>query len=328
MWVYLNNRIVQAERARVSVFDSGFLYGDGVFETVRVHDGRPVWLDRHLARIADACKQIRLPLPDKPWLAIFQKVIDKNRMDHALIRLTLSRGPMRPSPLSPFSEKEGKGQAILPSPLSAFSEKEGEGQAILPSPLVGEGRGEGGERGQTTTVVLFHRPLPHVTPSQRRKGIRLTLTTIRRLSPRSHPTQAKTLNYLNNLLAKREAAECGAFDGLMVTTDGYVAECSMNNVFFIKDRTLYTPSLACGVLPGITRGVVLDMAPALGLQPREGRYRPAFLYKADECFLTGSGTGILPVQAIDGHSFPGQTARSHVAAIQTRYNHLLKAHGR
>jgi len=274
MWVYLNDRIVQAEQAQISVFDRGFLYGDGVFETVRIHDGRPVWLDRHLARLADACRQIRLPLPDKPWPAIFQKVIDKNRVDHAAIRLTLSRGVR--------------------------------------------------DTGDDPTVVLFHRPLPHVTPSQRRKGIRLTLTTIRRLSPRSHPTQAKTLNYLNSLLAKREAAERGAFDGLMVTTDGYVAECSMNNVLFIKDRTLYTPSLACGVLPGITRGVVLDMAPSLGLQPREGRYRPAFLYEADECFLTGSGIGILPVQAIDGHSFPRQTARSRVAVLQTRYEHLLR----
>ena len=296
MWVYLNDRIVQAERARISVFDDGFLYGDGVFETVRVHDGRPVWLDRHLARLARSCGQIRLPVPDKPWPAIVQRVIDRNRLSQALIRLTLSRGPM------------------------------------LPSPLVGEnlprtrsgGQGEGSETG---TVVLFHRPLPHVTPSQRRKGIRLTLTTIRRLSPRSHPTQAKTLNYLNNLLAKREAAERGAFDGLMVTTDGYVAECSMSNVFFIKDRTLYTPSLACGVLPGIIRGIVLEMAQALGLQPREGRYRPAFLYEADECFLTGSGIGILPVQAIDGHAFPRQTTRSQVAVLQTRYEHLLKAHG-
>lgn len=309
MWVYLNNRIVQAERARVSVFDYGFLYGDGVFETVRVHDGRPVWLDRHLARLTDACKQIRLPVPDKPWPAIFQKVIDKNRLDQAVIRLTLSRGSM------------------FPSPLSAFSEKKGEGQAMFPSPLEGEGQGEGGERSETVTVVLFHRHLPHVTPSQRRKGVQLTLTTIRRLSPLTGPTQAKTLNYLNSLLAKREATERGAFEGLMLTTDGYVAECSMSNVFFIKDRTLYTPSLACGVLPGITRGVVLNMALALGLRPREGRYRPAFLYKADECFLTSSGTGILPVQAIDGHSFPRQTPRSQVAAIQTHYHHLLKAHG-
>jgi branched-chain amino acid aminotransferase len=300
MWVYLNDRIVQAEQARISVFDRGFLYGDGVFETVRIHDGRPVWLDRHLARLADACRQIRLPLPDKPWPAIFQKVIDKNRVDHAVIRLTLSRGTLFPSPLSAFSEKE---EESLPRTRS----------------------GSQGEGGETPTVVLFHRPLPHVTPSQRCKGIRLTLTTIRRLSPRTHPTQAKTLNYLNSLLAKREAVERGAFDGLMVTTDGYVAECSMNNVFVIKDRTLYTPSLACGVLPGITRGVVLDMAPSLGLQTREGRYRPAFLYEADECFLTGSGIGILPVQAIDGCSFPKQTASSWVAAIQTRYNHLLGA---
>lgn len=291
MWVYLNDRIVQAERARVSVFDDGFLYGDGVFETVRVHDGRPMWLDRHLARLARSCSQIRLPLPDKPWPVIFQKVIDKNRAEQAVIRLTLSRGPM------------------FPSSLSAFSEKEGEGQG----------------EGEDPTVVLFHRPLPHITPSQRRKGIRLTLTTIRRLSPRSHPTQAKTLNYLNNLLAKREAAKRGVFDGLMVTTDGYVAECSMSNLFFIRNRTLYTPSLACGVLPGITRGVVLDMAPALGLQPREGRYRPAFLYEADECFLTSSGIGILPVQAIDEHSFPRQTARSRVAVLQTRYEQLLRS---
>ncbi|MCY3956139.1 MAG: aminotransferase class IV [Nitrospira sp.] len=311
MWVYLNDRIVQAERARVSVFDYGFLYGDGVFETVRIHDGRPVWLDRHLARLTDACKQIRLPLPDKPWPAIFQKVIEKNRVDHAAIRLTLSRGTMFPSPLSAFSEKEGES---LPRTLSSTF-------------LIGDRSGGQDEGGETGTVVLFHRPLPHVTPSQRRKGIRLTLTTIRRPSPMTGPMQAKTLNYLNSLLAKREAAERGAFDGLMVTTNGYVAECSMNNVFFIKNRTLYTPSLACGVLPGITRGVVLDMAPLLGLQPREGRYRPAFLYEADECFLTGSGIGILPVQAIDGHSFPRQTARSRVAAIQTRYDHLLKAHG-
>lgn len=291
MWVYLNDRIVQAERAQISVFDRGFLYGDGVFETVRIHDGQPVWLDRHLARLADSCKQIGLSLPDKPWPAIFQKVIDKNRVDHAAIRLTLSRGAA-----------DTGDDPILRSAQDRLQ--------------------------NTTTIVLFHRPLPHVTPSQRRRGIRLTLTTIRRLSPRSHPTQAKTLNYLNSLLAKREAAERGAFDGLMATTDGYVAECSMSNIFFIRDGTLYTPSLACGVLPGITRGVVLDVAPSLGLQIREGRYRPAFLYGADECFLTGSGIGILPVQAIDGHFFPGQTARSRVAVLQTRYEQLLKAQGR
>ncbi len=302
MWVYLNDRIVQAERARVSVFDRGFLYGDGVFETVRIHHGRPVWLDLHLARLADSCRQIQLPLPDKLWPAIVQKVIDKNRVDHALIRLTLSRGTMFPSPLSTFSEKEGES---LPRTRSG-------------------GHGEGGE---TPTVVLFPRPLPHVTTSQRRKGVKLTFAAIRRPSPLSSPTQAKTLNYLNSLLAKQEAVEQGAFEGLMATTGGHVAECSMSNVFFIKGRTLYTPSLACGVLPGVTRGVVLEMAPALGLKTREGRYRPAFLYEADECFLTGSGVGILPVATIDGHTFPKQTARSWTNTLRTRYERLLRAQG-
>ncbi len=303
MWVYLNDRIVQAERARVSVFDHGFLYGDGVFETIRVHDGRPVWPDRHLARLARSCGEIRLPLPDKPWRGIIRKVIDRNRVDHALIRLTLSRGTMFPALLSAFNEKEG---AHPPRTRS----------------------GGRGEEGESPTIVLFPRPLPRLTPSQRRRGVMLTLATIRRPSPAAAPTHAKTLNYLNNLLAKREAAERGAFEGLMTTTGGYVAECSMSNLFFIRNRTLYTPSLACGVLPGITREIVLDMAPALGLQPREGRYRPAFLYEADECFLTGSGIGILPVRAIDGRPFPKQTSRSWVAAIQTRYDHLLKAQGR
>ena len=304
MWVYLNDRIVQAERARVSVFDQGFLYGDGVFETVRVYDGRPVWLDRHLARLARSCLQIRLPVPDRPWPVIFRKVIDRNRLDHALIRLTLSRGPLCPPPLSAFSEKEGESL-----PLSRTRSG---------------GQGEGGE---TPTIVLSPRPLPRITPPQRRKGVKLTLATIRRPSPRSGPAQAKTLNYLNNLLAKREAEERGAFEGLLLTTGGHVAECSMSNVFFVKGRTLYTPSLACGVLPGITRGVVLDVAPALGLQTREGRYRPEVLYEADECFLTGSGIGILPVQAIDGCSFPKQTSRSWVAVLQTRYEQLLRAQG-
>ncbi|MCY4612954.1 MAG: aminotransferase class IV [Nitrospira sp.] len=288
MWVYLNNRIVQAERARISVFDRGFLYGDGVFETVRIHEGRPVWLDRHLTRLAGSCRQIRMPLPEKPWPAIFQKVIDKNRVDDALIRLTLSRGTRNPG---------------------------GDGRATP-------------DAGANPTIVLFPRPLPALTPSQRRKGVKLTLATVRRPLPRSCFSQAKTLNYLNNLLAKQEAEERGAFEALMLTTGGHLAECSMSNLFFIRDKTLYTPSLACGVLPGITRGVVLDVAPTLGLQTREGRYRPEVLHDADECFLTSSGVGILPVREIEGHSLPKQTARSWTAVLQTRYEQLLSAHGR
>ena len=281
-WIYLNDRIVPEEQARISVFDRGFLYGDGVFETVRVYDGRPVWLGRHLARLAHSCRQINLatPSPEKHWQAVFQKIIDKNRLDHAVIRLTISRG---------------RGSSDT-----------------CPEP----------------TVVLFPRPLPQVTPSQRRNGVPVTITTIRRPSPLSYPTQAKTLNYLNNLLAKQEAVERGAFEGLLLTTEGHLAECSMSNVFFMKNRRLHTPSLACGVLPGITRAVMLEAAPALGLQIEEGCYLPEFLYEADECFLTSSGIGILPIETIDGRRFQKPASRSWVETLQTRYDHLLREHSR
>jgi len=291
MWVSLNDRIVQAERARVSVFDHGFLYGDGVFETIRVYNRHPLWLDRHLARLARSCVQIRLPVPEKPWPALIQRVIDKNRLDHALIRLTISRGlrlPDAPRGLKPAT----------------------------PDACAG------------LTVVLFPRPFPHLAPSQRRKGVKLALATVRRPSPHSGPVHAKTLNYLHNLLAKQEAAERGAFEGLLLTTGGHLAECSMSNIFFIKEKTLYTPSLACGVLPGITRGIVLEVAPTLGLRIQEGRYRPEFLYEADECFVTSSGVGILPVATIDGHPFPKHTTRSWVAILQARYEHLLRTQSR
>ncbi len=284
MWIYLNNRIVHEEQASISVFDRGFLYGEGVFETVRIYDHHPVWLERHLARLTHSCQQIHLtvPSPERNWAKVFQTVIDKNQLDHAAIRLTLSRG-------------QG------PAPPDACADP---------------------------TIVLFPRSLPHVTPSQRRNGVPITITTIRKPSPLSYPTQAKTLNYVNNLLAKQEAATRGAFEGLLLTVDGHLAECSMSNIFFIRNKTLHTPSLACGALPGITRGVVLEVAPPLGLHPQEGRYTPEFLDDADECFVTSSGIGILPVEKIDGRPFPKQAAHSWVDMLQIQYNRLLREQSR
>ena len=284
MWIYLNDRIVHEEQARISVFDRGFLYGEGVFETVRIYDGHPAWLERHLARLTRSCQQIHLavPSPEKNWAEVFQEVIDKNQLDHAAIRLTLSRGQ---GPATPDACAD-------------------------------------------PTIVLFPRSLPLVTPSQRHNGVRIAVTTIRKPSPLSYPTQAKTLNYVNNLLAKREASAQGAFEGLLLTLGGHLAECSMSNIFFIKNTTLHTPSPACGILPGITRGIVLEAAPALGLQPQEGRYTPEFLYEADECFLTSSGIGILPVEKIDGRPFPKRSAHSWVDTLQTRYDCLLREQSR
>ena len=284
MWMYLNGRMVEEAEARISVLDRGFLYGDGVFETVRIYHGRPVWLDRHLARLSQSCRAIRLEAPSTVnWRDVFRQVIARNQLDHAVIRLTLSRGPHDPG---------------------------SEGGLVA-------------ESGAAPTVVLMPRPLRHVTSRQRHDGVPIVITAIRRPSPLSGPAQAKTLNYLNSLLAMREAVARGAFEGLQLTLDGYLAECAMSHVFFVTRNALHTPSPACGVLPGITRGVVLEAAPALGLSVHEGRYRPDVLHDADECFLTGSGIGILPVAAIDGRPLPPQSPDSKVATLQRRYESML-----
>ena len=285
MWIYLNGRMVEEAEARISVMDRGFLYGDGVFETVRIYHGRPVWLDRHLARLSQSCQAVHLepPLPAINWQDVFQQVIARNQLDHAMIRLTLSRGPQDPGDIGARTS----------------------------------------ESCDDPTVVLIPRPLRHITAQQRLDGVPIITTTIRRSSPLSSPTHAKTLNYLNNLLAAREATAQGAFEGLQLTLDGYLAECAMSNVFFVTQNTLHTPSLDCGVLPGVTRGIVLEAAPAIGLHVREGRYLPDVLYEADECFVTSSGIGILPVATIDGRPLPKQSSGSWVATLQRRYDRMI-----
>lgn len=284
MWIYLNGRMVDATDARVSVFDGGLLYGDGVFETVRIHHGCPVWLDRHLARLSQSCQAIHLEAPATNWHDVFRRVIARNQLEHAMIRLTLSRGSCLPR----------------------------DGGAATAEAYTGP------------TVTLVPRPLRHITAQQRHNGVPIITATIRRPSPASYPTQAKTLSCVNMLLAAREAAARGAFEGLQLTIDGYLAECSMSNLFFVKQNTLHTPSLACGVLPGITRGLVLEVAPALGLDTQEGRYLPDRLDDADECFLTSSGIGILPVETIDDRALPKQSSSSCVAILQHRYDCMIR----
>ena len=288
MWIYLNGRMVEEAEARISVLDRGFLYGDGVFETVRIHHGRPVWLDRHLARLAQSCRAIHLEplLPAINWQDVFQQVITRNQLDHAMIRLTLSRG---------IGSPEGpRGGQVMTADSRA-----------------------------DPTVVLVPRPIPPITAQQRQDGVPVIITTIRRQSPLSYPTHAKTLNYVNNLLAMQEASAQGAFEGLQLTLDGYLAECAMSNIFFVMNNTLHTPSPDCGVLPGITRGILLEIAPTLGLRVEEGRYLPDILYEADECCLTGSGVGILPVATIDGRPLPKQSSGSWVATLQRHYEDMM-----
>lgn len=258
MWVFLNNRFVAEEDATVSVFDHGFLYGDGVYETLRAYDRKIFLLRQHLARLSRSADLIGLPLPfsEKDWPPLLQEALERNRLTDAYLRITVSRGP----------GKIGLDPGLCPTP----------------------------------TVVIFATPLPPYAEEWYETGVRLTVAGIRRNHPSALSPHIKSLNFLNNILAKQEALQRGAFDAVMLNTDGYVAECTTSNIFFVTRGSLRTPSIACGLLDGITRSVVLALARESAVEVQEDAYLPAALFQADECFLTNTTMEVMPVSQIDG----------------------------
>ena len=259
MWVFINDRFVPEEEACISVFDQGLLYGDGVFETLLVHEGQLKFLDDHIIRLQESCRliQLDLPHPEPPWKDLLQEFRRRNDLSKSLIRLTLTRGPSR--------------------------------------------RGPGVHDRTNPTLIIFSRDLPTLTSAQYQEGVPLIITDIQRQSPHALPPSIKSLNYLNNILAKREATGKQAFDGLMVNSHDHIAECTTSNIFFVRQNRLHTPSIACGILRGITRKIIMGLAADLNLPVEEGEYTREDLYQATECFLTNTGFGILPVRTIDRH---------------------------
>lgn len=277
MWVYLNNQFVEDHQAHISVFDRGFLFGDGIFETLRVHNTYPLFLDRHLQRLRQSCKSIRLslPTPEPPWEALLRELVDRNHLEHTMIRITITRGV----------------GSLGPDPSECSN----------------------------PTIVIFSRPLPQLTKDQRDQGVSLTILTTRRQPSCALPSHVKSLNYLNNILAKQEANEAHTFDGLLLNTDGHLTECTTSNMFFVKNQRLHTPSLQCGILPGITRGIVLELAREGGIDVQEGTYQPEALLDADECFLTNTGFGVLPVGTIVSRQLASNSSGSVTKIIQHMY---------
>lgn len=256
MWVYLNGDFLQEEQARISVFDHGFLYGDGAYETLRVYQGRIFLLERHLARLRQSCAFIGLTLPfdNEECVSILTELLVRNELEDAGLRLTVSRG-------------EG-GLGIDP------------GLCARP------------------TVVVMTKPVTNYSAHMREKGVRLELVSVRRNPLAAQSPQIKSLSFMNNILAKQEALRAGADDGLMLNLDGYVTECTTSNIFFIVDQQLCTPSAACGILEGITREVVIDLARNVGIVVEEGRYTAEAMLDADECFMTNTGLEIMAVSHI------------------------------
>lgn len=280
--VWLNGQLVPQEQATVSVFDHGVLYGDGVFEGIRIYNGRILKLRTHLQRLEESGRAIRLDMPYSiDQLAdATREVCQANQLTDGYIRLCMTRGSGTLG-LNPFS---------CPEPCTFII---ADSIRLYPQELY-----ENGLSIITSSVVRNH-------PSA--------------LSPR-----IKSLNYLNNILAKIEAIDAGVLEAVMLNHQGYVAECTGDNIFIVREldgqTTLLTPPLHAGVLEGVTMNLVIELAQQAGLPVRRMDLTKHDLYTAREMFLTGTAAEVIPVTAVDKRSIgdgqPGPITTQLIGAFR------------
>ena len=285
MKIFIDGKYYDERNAKVSVFDHGLLYGDGVFEGIRAYNGRVFKLSEHIDRLFYSAKALLLQIPMTPRAVMDATVATcrKNRIHDGYIRLLVTRG-------------------------------------------VGS-LGLNPNRCKRPSVIIIADKIQLYPPEFYQKGMAIvTVPTVRNLHSAVNPA-IKSLNYLNNILAKIEANNSGCEEAIMLNAEGYVSECTGDNLFIVKENHLFTPPLSAGALYGITRRVVLEMAQESGLTVGEPNLTRYDLFNADECFLTGTGAEIVPVVKIDGRVIgsgrPGPLTQQLVA----QYHSLTKVSG-
>jgi len=261
--IYCNGAFVQEEEAKVSVFDHGFLYGDGIFEGIRAYHGRVFKLDEHLKRLYESAKSIQLNIgiTKAEMQEIVFETLRRNGLSDAYIRLVVSRG------------KGDLGLDPTKCPAAA--------------------------------IFCIADQIKIFEPRMYEQGLEVVTVAIRRNNHDSLSPRIKSLNYLNNILAKIEANQAGVVEGVMLNQDGYVTEGTSDNIFILRDGVLLTPPLSAGLLEGITRDSVLQLSGQLGIVVREELFTRHDLYTADECFLTGTAAELIPVTKVDGREIGG-----------------------
>ena len=276
--IYLDGLIVDEVDAKVSVFDHGLLYGDGVFEGIRFYNHRVFRLEEHIRRLYDSAKSILLTIPLTPqeMIAATCATIRANGLVDGYIRLVITRG-VGPMGLSPYKCPKAS-VIIIVDTISLYSE-------------------EAYANGLTMATCSSRRPSHDI------------------LSP-----QVKSLNYLNNVMAKVEALQAGAEEGLILNDLGLVAECTGDNVFVIRDGLITTPPITAGALPGITRAAVIDIARELGIPLAERDLSRHDIYTCDECFLTGTAAEVIAATKLDqrvlGTGKPGPITQKIIARFR------------
>jgi branched-chain amino acid aminotransferase len=285
MKVYIDGRYYDEAKAKISVFDHGLLYGDGIFEGIRAYHGRVFRLKEHIDRLFYSAKAILLDLP-MSHAELMQAVVNtcrRNKVRDGYIRLVVTRG-IGTLGLNP-------------------------------------------NRCKNPSVIIIAGKIQLYPPEYYEKGMAIvTVPTVRNLHSALNGA-IKSLNYLNNILAKIEANNAGCEEAIMLNAEGYVAECTGDNLFIVKQGQLLTPPLSAGALYGITRNTVLELAQETGLSTGEPTLTRYDLFNADECFLTGTGAELVPVVKIDGRVIGGGKPGPITRELVRRYHALTKVSG-
>lgn len=257
-YIFIDGEFFEKDNAKISVFDHGLLYGDGVFEGIRAYNGYVFKLKEHINRLFDTAKAIELTIPysKEEVIEIVRESCDKNNIVNGYIRLVVTRG-VGDLGLLPTNCKKASLICIADS-IKLYPEE------------------------------MYEKGLKVITASQRRAN-----STI--IDP-----QIKSLNYLNNIIAKMEAARQGCGEAIMLNQQGYVCECTGDNIFIIKNGVIFTPPTYIGLLEGVTRNAVLEIAKSLDIEVKEVPFTLFNVYSADECFLTGTAAELISVSEADG----------------------------
>jgi len=278
-WVWLNGTLLPEGEARVSLFDRGYLYGDGLFETMRAYGGKIFRLRQHLVRLTEGARELglRLRLACSQIEQAAADLLDTSGLSDAYLRLTVSRGP-------------GLG------PLPKHNLK--------------------------PTISLIARRLRLPSPQEYEKGWKAVLVESA-LSLNSQLSKVKSLSYLDKVLARIRAREAGADEALLVNSQGEIAEASTSNFFLLQEGRLLTPPLKAGLLRGITRETIMELAPRLSLGVSEATLTPEEVFSAQECFLTNSIMEVMPLTSLEGQEI-GEGRRGPItAALHRAYQNLV-----
>ena len=276
--IYVDGEFLPESEAKVSVFDHGLLYGDGIFEGIRFYNGRVFRLEDHLERLWDSARSIclEIPMSRREMTEALLETIRQNDLREGYIRLLVTRGVGN--------------LGLNPA------------QCKRPSVII-----------IATTVMLY-------PEKAYREGLTVVTCATRRTNPASLNPAVKSLNYLNNVMARIEANIAGADEALMLNDEGYVAECTADNLFVIKRGEIFTPPISAGALRGITRAVVFEIAAELGLKVSEINVTRHDVFIADECFLTGTAAEVIPVIKADsrviGTGKPGPISTRVIARFR------------